>query len=185
MRHYGLALLVGGVIFAPWLEVFVRQAETSRRLSGEWGTAVSASPTTWKTVSDYVRLLTSNAYWVVLPVLGWHMTRASNRAVRVFGVLAILASVLFWSANLPLRIYHPRYFAYLTVPFYVAVAVALGQFKRSGMGGVVASGDLANLPTDRAHPQHTPRRDIYIAMNEASQVGDAVYFRDPGRERGL
>jgi len=185
LRHYGLALLVGGVIFAPWLEVFVRQAETSRRLSGEWGTAVSAFPTTWKTVSDYVRLLTSNAYWVVLPVLGWHMTRASNRAVRVFGVLAILASVLFWSANLPLRIYHPRYFAYLTVPFYVAVAVALGQFKRWGWGVWLLLVIWQTSQLTALIPQHTPRRDIYTAMNEASQLGDAVYFVMPDGNGGF
>ena len=180
LRHYALSLLVGGLIFAPWLEVFYRQVQTARQLSGEWGTAVSAFPTNWKYISEDVRLLTSRAWLVYLPVLVIGITRPHAQAVRAFALLAVLASVLFWGANLPLRIYHPRYFAYLTVPFYLALAFALvGWGRRWVLGLVVILSTWQISQLGSLIPQHTPRRDIYTAMNQAEREGDAVYFVMP------
>ncbi|NDJ60809.1 MAG: hypothetical protein GYB67_06770 [Chloroflexi bacterium] len=187
------AVALAGILWLPWVPVFVSQLAVLRDLAQaagaaqQIGTASTAQPTSPETVHALITIST-NGHWLLVALIaisGLGMTRRMPSRWR-----ANLWLALSWAVGVPLiallintvaAVYSQRYVVYLSVGLALligAVTAALpGRWRLLALTIFVAL-SLAGFADQL--PVRTPYRDIYTALSAAGAPGDVIYLSRAG-----
>jgi hypothetical protein len=172
------------IVWLPWVPILLMQLDFVRHDAEAKGRTGGLASTTYPTSSREVELLAeiaSNGYvwlfgalFLIGVILLW---RKSRYWLALFWVMAVPALVFL--LNTQVRVYTPRYVAYICIGVALAAAATIASFPRYlrliALVGLVGL-NLYTLPD--FIPVRAPERDILLDVSLQSTPDDAVYFTD-------
>lgn len=184
-----LGLIVGGLLFLPWLPVMWSHVQHLRAIEAASGTGrgvagigVSTNTTTPENILALVNAATNGlwpVYLALLAVGAWFLRRSCPWWLAL--AWALLTPTIYLIVNLVAGVYAPRYVAHLTLGLALALGAVftlLPTWRRVPLGWLAAGGlvaaQMVTLPAQIA--VRIPYRDLFGALSAAAQPGDLVYF---------
>lgn len=170
------------LLWLPWLPILMMQLDFVRRdaeLKGRAGGLASTTyPTSQRTIEELAEIASNGYLWVFVAlfvigaVLLWRKSRYWLALLWVFAV-----PVLVFLVNTQVRVYTPRYVAYICIGVALAAAATIASFPKYirfiALVGFVAL-NLQALPN--YIPVRAPERDILQEVSALSTLDDVVYF---------
>lgn len=186
LRQYVTALMVGVLLWLPWMPTFFNQVMRLRQIEGSLGIASTTTQTTWPVIQKLLMLGTNGLPWLLGLIVVLGLLRRLQREYVLLVMWGVGVPILAFIVNLWVNVYDPRYVSYLAVGLSLAVGVGLSAVPFRWLRGVGTLAFVGVMLWQLPHhlPNRTTYRPIFQTMSDLSQSEDVIFFdqADYGRD---